>query len=115
MLSFIRIVIVMVALHSNKHGLKQKLAPARGIAETGLTTLLVGRMWVGIRKAVDHFRQGLMGLTGRSLEDGGTESTVIYDIQRKILVSVLETILVIFWKRMWLYSSLVQKIGLRLN
>jgi hypothetical protein len=50
------------------------------------------------------------------MEDNAAEKGVDYDAglnrfqrRRRRLLSVLKTVLVIFWRRMWLFYALVQK------
>ena len=62
----------MVSLHSNRTLTKSKVG-VRGVL---LTMLLAGECGLWIRKAVEHFKWGLMGHTCKSREDIGAESNV---------------------------------------
>jgi hypothetical protein len=78
MMSFIRVALVMVSLHSSRtitmiEGGTRDLC----IAVIGLTMLLFGRMWnlgLWIWKAVECFKWGLMGHPSRNMEDFVSES-----------------------------------------
>lgn len=59
MLSLVRVVLVEVFIHSNRTLRKTESTREQDSAATGLTLLLVSRMWtlgLWIKKAVDHFK-----------------------------------------------------------
>ena len=81
------------------------------IAVIGMTIFLFGGIWMlglWIRRAGELFRWGLMGQTIRNMEGSGAEDNLKCGFQRtRTFVRGLESVLVIFWQRMWLPFALV--------
>lgn len=71
--SFIRAVVVMVSLHSDRTATKTEVSTwEQGSAVMGRTRLVVGGMWtlgLWIRKEVERFKWSLMGHTSRIIKD----------------------------------------------
>lgn len=90
------------------------------IAMTGLTVLLFRVMWnnLGIwtRKAIGHFKWGLIVHPSRSMEDRGSEGdSNCGDPAQEVSEGKNEIILGMFWQRIWLLFALVQNVDLRLH
>lgn len=118
MLSFIRISVAMV-FHYNKMKLINIEVGTReqGIVTRGLTILLVVGMQIlgfEIMKTVEHIKQGLMNHSSGSMGDRAEEHNLncgdmAKDVQkRKILVSGLKTVFMMFQQRKQLLFALVQ-------
>lgn len=72
--SLIRVVLVMMSLHSSRTGTEPEVGTRQqDIAVTGLTLLLVEEIWktlrLWIRKVVGHFERDLQCPPSRSIEE----------------------------------------------
>lgn len=115
----------MVSLHNSRIMTKTEVCTGdQGIAVTGLIMKFVGGIWktfgLWTRKLVGHFKLDLIGHPSRKTED-----SVDWDLscgdpaqevsEGRILGSDLESILVTFWWRMWLFLALELQMGLKFN
>ena len=107
MLSFIRLALVMVSVHSSKTLTKTEVSTRDwGIAVIGLTMFCLeecgfGDFWIW--KAMECFKWGFLAHPSRNMDDFVTENTLNCAVltqeisEERISVCGIKTVLVVFW------------------